>query len=85
MELVYIAVLGLVVWYAGASINSMIQASAVMAEKEFKSFNREQDIRLHKVRANQTARVSKLADLDVMSDKEFNEFFSVINKDLDKE
>ena len=85
MELVYVVVIGLVVWYLGAQINAMIQGTADMAEQEFKSFKREQSIRLHKVRANQTAKAKKLSDLEVMSDKEFEEFFNVINKDLDKE
>lgn len=85
MEIVYILVIGIIIWYGGSSINAILQASAGMAEKEFKRFSLEQDIRLHKIRANQTKKVKGLADLEVLSDKEFEEFFRVINKDLDKE
>jgi len=85
MEIVYIGILVAILWFAGSSINAMLQGTAVLAEKEFKSFSREQDIRLHKNRVKQTAQVSKLAEDTAMSDKEFNEFFSVINKDLSDE
>lgn len=79
MEYVYIVVIAIIVWYAGSSINSMVQASAEMASDEFNVFKRDQKIRHHKIRANQTGKVKTLSDLDVMSDKEFDEFFKVIN------
>jgi len=85
MELVYIALIAVVIWYLGSSINAMIQKSAELASQEFTVFERDQKIRHHKIRANQTKKVKGLADLDVMSDKEFEEFFNVINTDLDKE
>lgn len=85
MELVYIVLIAIIVWYLGSSINAMIQASAEMASDEFNVFKRDQKIRHYRIRANQTKKVKSLADLDVMSDKEFEEFFRVINTDLDKE
>ena len=85
MELVYLLVVGLVIWYGGTTISAILSNSATLAEKEFKSFSREQDIRLHKTRAKQTTKVKELSDLEVMSDKEFMDFFAVISKDLDKE
>jgi hypothetical protein len=79
MELVYIVLIAVVVWYLGSSINAMIQKSAELASQEFAVFERDQKIRHHKIRANQTKKVKSLADLDVMSDKEFEEFFNIIN------
>jgi hypothetical protein len=79
MEAVYLVIIGLVVWYLGSSINSMIQRAAELASQEFAVFERDQKIRHHKVRANQTKKVKGLADLEVMSDKDFEEFFNIIN------
>lgn len=81
MELVYITIIAVVIWYAGSSINAMIQKSAELAGQEFAVFERDQKIRHHKIRANQTKKIKSLADLEVMSDKEFEEFFNVINTD----
>lgn len=85
MEMVYIVVIGLVVWYLGAQINAMVQGTAEMAEGEFKSFKREQSIRLHKTRAAQTAKVKTLSELEAMSDKEFDDFFKVLKGTKDEE
>jgi hypothetical protein len=85
MEVVYLALIGLVVWYFGSSINAATQKAAELANQEFASFERDQRIRLHKVRANQTKKVKSLADVEVMSDKDFEEFFNIIKEEKNEE
>lgn len=59
--------------------SGMFSKSAELAEKEFDTMARKQDIRLHKARIQDTKDVLRIKDQPVMSDKEFNDIFSVIN------
>ena len=78
-----IALVTITVWYLGKPLNAVIAGSAEMGSDEFAVLRREQKIRLHKERAKQTTKVQDLAELDVMNDKEFEDFFKVMkgNKD----
>jgi len=82
MEMTALMILGavLVIWYFGATINSVVKGTGEMASEEFKVIKREQKIRLHKERANQTDKIKELSKLDVMSDEDFDEFFAVLKE-----
>lgn len=71
-----IAVVIVVLW----KFSGMFSKSAELAEKEFDTMARKQDIRLHKARITDTKDVLKIKDSPVMSDKEFSDIFNVINK-----
>jgi len=64
-----------VVW----KFSAMFSKSAELAEKEFNSIARKQDIRLHKARIADSKETLKIKDLPVLSDKEFDDIFNVIN------
>ena len=58
----------------------MLGKSAEMAEKEFDTMTRAQEIRLYKTRIKHTEEVQKLTDKPVLTDKEFSDIFNVLNK-----
>ena len=60
MELVLILIIGVVLWYAGSHINSMLQGAAESAAKEFEGYVVEQDIRLAKQSQKQLRKVEKV-------------------------
>jgi len=80
MELgfVTIALIVLVVWYFGSSINAIVKGSGEMASDEFQVFRRDQRIRLHKTRIAQTKTLSDIKDESALSDEEFDKILDVI-------
>jgi len=83
LELATVIVILTLLWYLAKPLNAVIAGSAEMGSDEFAVLRREQKIRLHKERAKQTTKVKDLSELDVMNDKEFEDFFKVMkgNKD----
>ena len=65
-----------VIWYLGSSINAVLASSGEVAEKEFKSFKQQQDIRLLKNRVKLHKQVDKLKDSKVYSDTEWDAIFN---------
>jgi mRNA deadenylase 3'-5' endonuclease subunit Ccr4 len=68
-----IIVLGIIIIW---KFRNVLTDSADMAEDEFVVVKRGQQIRLQKERIKQTKQLVDVMDQPVMSDKEFNEFFT---------
>jgi len=80
MEFVILALIAVIVWYAGASINAVLQGAGAMASKEFEVYEIDQDIRLAKTRKVQSQKAQKLVeDGPVMTTKEIKELLGAIN------
>ena len=70
-----IVIIVLVVWYLGSAINNILAASGEVAEAEFKVFKQQQDIRLRKNQIKLHKTVSKIKDLPVYTDAEWDALF----------
>jgi len=70
-----------IIWYLGSSINAVLAGSGELAEKEFASFKKQQDVRLFKGRVKMYKQVEKLATEKVYSDKEWDAIFNPEKED----
>ncbi len=70
-----IAIIVLVIWYGGSSINAILAGSGDLASKEFTQFKRAQDIRIHKSRIKEHKQIEKFKDQPVYSDQEWAKIF----------
>ena len=64
------------VWYLGRSINSILEGSGIVAEKEFNLFQQKQDLRIHKEKQKLYKTVQKSVDDKFYSDSEWDKIFN---------
>ena len=62
MEFVFMAILVIVVWYAGSYVNNMLESAATMASREFEVYEVDQEIRLAMERQQQLKKVERVLD-----------------------
>ena len=71
-----IVIIVLVVWYLGSAINNILAASGEVAEKEFRVFKQQQDIRLRKNQIKLHKTVEKIKDEPIYTDEEWDKLFN---------
>ena len=62
MEFVALAIIVIVVWYAGEHVNNMLEGAASMASREFEVYEVDQEIRLAKERQEQLKKIERVLD-----------------------
>ena len=62
MEVVVVCLLGIIVWYIGGHVNSMLESAATMTAREFEVYEVDQEIRLAKERQEQLKKIERVMD-----------------------
>ena len=62
MEFIALGILGIIVWYIGEHVNSMLEGAAKLASREFEVYEVDQEIRLAKERQEQLRKIERVLD-----------------------